>query len=330
MSSPINTAILCIAGYGTRFLPATYRQPKEMLPIGRTPIAHLVVKQISEAGIKDFRLITRNGTHATFDYFGRNPNVVNHLKKSGKEELLKEVLEIPEMGRFYSVQQDEQKGDGHALLCGIPETVSEPFLVAFPDYIVRDDERIFVKMIDAYRKYRCPIVAVNQVPMEQVHKYGVVAVNREPGHMTMQITDFVEKPKSPELAPSNLINIGYMIVTPDLISYLRRAQSTVNDGEIRIADALTKMVKDGKKVRAIEVEQGGYDCGQPIGWAEANVDFNLQEDYGEEFLNILFDRVATAMIECPQRAQKFLSTLEARGFDVKNFDARIKKAIASR
>ena len=273
----ITTAVIVVAGFGTRFAPATKEQPKEMFPIMNKPIVHHIVEQLSDAGIESFILVMRPNENTTQRYFARNLVYEAHLKKKGKQELLAEFERINNFGHFANTTQDHQKGDGHALLKAIfDRSKNESFLVVFPDFLVKPEEKIFSRMLAAYDEYYAPIVAMDTAPIEELSNYGVLGFDDQTSNRVRRITQLVEKPKRVEDAPSQCFSIGYTIVTSDLIKYLRRVESTVDDGEIRIADALTKMLEDGKEVYGVQLKEKGYDCGQPEGWLEANIDFALK------------------------------------------------------
>ena len=273
----ITTAVIVVAGFGTRFAPATKEQPKEMFPIMNKPIVHHIVEQLSDAGIESFILVTRPNENTTQRYFARNTVYEAHLKKKNKQELLTEFERINNFGHFTSTTQDHQKGDGHALLEGIfNRSKTESFLVVFPDFLVKPEEKIFSRMLAAFDEHYAPIVAMDTAPVEELRNYGVLGFGEENSSRVKRITRLVEKPARLEDAPSQSFSIGYTIVTPDLVTYLRSVESTVNDGEIRIADALTKMLEDEKQVYGVQLKERGYDCGQPEGWLEANIDFALK------------------------------------------------------
>jgi UTP--glucose-1-phosphate uridylyltransferase len=294
---PITTAIIVVAGFGTRFAPATKEQPKEMFPIGNKPIVHWIVEQLSDAGVKHFILVTRPNENTTPKYFARNTSYETHLNKQNKKKLLREFEMITELGHFSTTTQDYQNGDGDAFLKGIENRSPEPYIVVFPDFLVKPEEKIFTRLIDAYRTHRCPIIAMDEVPNEQLNNYGVIGFEEVKNSSTYKINKFVEKPKNLKDAPSNCVSIGYSIVTPDLVNYLKTTVSSVGDGEIRIADALVNMVADGKDVRGIKLKQNGYDCGQPRGWLKANIDFMLNSDDREEIITMLKDTVSELNLE---------------------------------
>lgn len=275
----ITTAVIVVAGFGTRFAPATKEQPKEMFPIMNKPIVHHIVEQLSDAGIESFILVMRPNENTTQRYFNRNPVYEAHLKKKNKQELLAEFERINNFGHFMSATQDHQRGDGHALLEAVfKRSGTESFLVVFPDFLVKPEEKIFSRMLAAFDEHYAPIVAMDTAPESELSNYGVLGFDEtyESTSGVRKISRLVEKPSRVEDAPSQCFSIGYTIVTSDLIKRLRRVESTVSDGEIRIADALTKMLEEGKDVYGIQLKERGYDCGQPEGWLEANIDFALK------------------------------------------------------
>ena len=196
-----------------------------------------------------------------------------------------------EAANFAYVRQPIQKGDGHALLCAKPFIdPNESVLVVFPDYLMPKTNKTFAKMIEMHQKTREIVLATDFVPMEEVSKYGVLKFkSMEDGENSenVELEGFVEKP-SLENAPSNLINNGYAIITPEVWKYLENTESTAGDGEIRVADAFVKLLEDNKKIFAVKPTKNGYDCGTKIGFLKATVDLALERsDLKDEFLAFL-------------------------------------------
>jgi UTP--glucose-1-phosphate uridylyltransferase len=288
MNMKIKKAIFVVAGFGTRFLPATKAQPKEMLPVVDKPIIQYLVEEAVEAGIENVVFVTGRGKNSIENHFDRSFELETTLVEKGKTSLLKEVEEIANLAKFAYVRQPVQKGDGHALLCA-KHVINdgEPVLVVFPDYLMPKSNQSMKKIIDFYEKKKAPVICGDIVPENQVNKYGVIDPEETEDSEFVKVKKFVEKPKAEE-APSNLISAGYFVITPEVMNYLQSSESTVSDGEIRLADAFVKMTEEGKSIYAFKPEKPGYDCGDKIGFLKATVDIALErEDLSEEFTEFL-------------------------------------------
>lgn len=285
----VKKAIFVVAGFGTRFLPITKAVPKEMLPIVDKPIIQYLVEESVEAGIQDIIFVTGRGKNSIENHFDKSYELEQTLVEKSKIQLLDKVEKICRLANFAYVRQPIQKGDGHALLCARPFVdPNESVLVVFPDYLMPRENKTFHKMMDVYRKYYETVIASDFVPLEKVSQYGVLKFVDTENPEVVLVKDFVEKPKKD--APSNLINNGYAIITPEVWKYLEKAEATVSDGEIRVADAYIKMLKDGKTIYAIKPSQPGYDCGSQIGFLKATVMEALrrdQQEFGGEFMEFL-------------------------------------------
>lgn len=286
---PVKKAIFVVAGFGTRFLPITKAVPKEMLPIVDKPIIQYLVEEAVEAGVQDVIFVTGRGKNSIENHFDKSYELEQTLVEKSKIQLLDKVEKISKLANFAYVRQPIQKGDGHALLCARPFVdPNEPVLVVFPDYLMPRENKTFQKMINFYRQCYETIIATDFVPPTKVSQYGVLKFQETKESEIVLVTDFVEKPKKD--APSNLINNGYAIITPEVWKYLENAESTVTDQEIRVADAYIKMLKEGKKIYALKPSQQGYDCGSQIGFLKATVMEALRrdpQDFQGEFLDFL-------------------------------------------
>lgn len=269
----IRKAIIPVAGFGTRFLPATKAQPKEMLSLVDKPVIQYIVEEAASAGITDIILITGQNKRAIEDHFDRNFELEYLLKQKGKSELLKQVEKIYSLARFYYVRQKTPLGDGHAILqardlIGAEESVA----VLFGDDVVEAKTPVIKQLIQVYEKYRDPVIAVERVAKSEVEKYGIVdATPVEP--RTYQIKSLIEKPK-PHDAPSNLAIIGKYIITPDVLGALAKVKPG-GDGEIRLIDAFRAIVKY-RPIYAHEFTGTRYDCGSKLGFLKATVQFGLK------------------------------------------------------
>jgi UTP--glucose-1-phosphate uridylyltransferase len=289
---PIKKAIFVVAGFGTRFLPATKAQPKEMLPIVDKPIIQYLVEEAVEAGIKEIVFVTGRGKQSIENHFDTSFELERVLAQKGKTDLLNSVQKISNMANFAYVRQPQQKGDGHALLCAEPyiET-DESVLVIFPDYLMHKSTKGIQNIIDIYNKYQQPVVCGDIVPDDQTHLYGVMDFDRIDDSGAVKVKGFVEKPKTN--APSNLISAGYFVITPEIIKLLQTTQSKHADGEIRIADALVDYLESNGELYAFQPEIGGYDCGTFLGFLKATVDFGLDKaELNGEFLSFLKSKVS--------------------------------------
>jgi len=284
MTLKIKKAIFAVAGYGTRFLPATKAQPKEMLPIVDKPIIQYLVEQAAEAGIENIIFVTGRGKSSIENHFDTSLELEVKLLEKDKRELVDKVNKISNLANFAYVRQPIQKGDGHAILCAKPFIDDdESVLVIFPDYLMPDSNMTIKKMLDYYEILDRPIIAADKVEMSQVSDYGVMAFSQTKYSDLVKVEEFVEKPKI-EDAPSNLINAGYSIITPEVMEELIKSESTAGDGEIRLADAFVTLTQNKKDIYALVPERSGYDCGSKIGFLKATVDYALErEDLREEF-----------------------------------------------
>jgi UTP--glucose-1-phosphate uridylyltransferase len=256
------------AGYGTRFLPATKATPKEMLPVLTKPLIQYGVEEALEADITTMAIITGRGKRAIEDHFDISYELEHQIKDTSKEHLLSEIRSLISQCTFTYTRQIEMKGLGHAILTGETLIGNEPFAVILADDLCTNTkESILKQMIAVYERYQCSIVAIEEVPQEETHKYGVIA-----GHLvdntedTYRVTDMVEKP-NPEDAPSNMAIIGRYILTPDIFEILKETKPG-KGGEIQITDALLEQAKQGKVI-AYKFKGKRFDCGSVDGFVEA-------------------------------------------------------------
>ncbi len=214
MNGLVKKAIIPVAGLGTRFLPATKAQPKEMLPIVDKPVVQYLVEEAVASGIKEIIFVTGRSKRAIEDHFDYAPELEAALQQKGKSEMLNEVRRLSKMAKFTYVRQNEPKGDGDALLCAEYLIGDEPIAVLFGDVVVDSDPPCLKQLINVFEKYGDSVVALERVPKNDVSKYGVVLPVKIDGR-TVRIKDMVEKP-SPEQAPSNLVATGKYIITKDV------------------------------------------------------------------------------------------------------------------
>lgn len=268
----IRKAILPVAGFGTRFLPATKAQPKEMLTLVDKPVIQYIVEEAVASGIKEIIFITGHSKRSIEDHFDSNFELEYRLKQSKKLIPLREIKKISRLARFAYVRQQNPKGDGDAVLQALHLVGNEPCAVLFGDDIVDNPTPCLQQMIRVFEKYNDPIIAVKRVPKKDVSSYGIVDTVKIEKRI-YQISSLVEKP-SPQKAPSNLAIIGKYIITPPIFQALKTAH-TSNGNEIRLIDAFREVVKK-IPLYAYEFEGARYDCGNKLGFLKATVDFALK------------------------------------------------------
>ena len=275
----IGKCLFPVAGYGTRFLPATKSMPKEMLPIVNKPLVQYGVEEAIEAGMTNCGLVTGRGKRAIADHFDISYELEHQIAGSSKEAYLGGIREVIERGVFTMVRQREMLGLGHAILTGEPLIGDQPFGVVLSDDLClnRGGSGVLAQMAALYKEFQCSIVAVQEVPMDEVHQYGVVAGTSERDGLT-RVTEMVEKPREEE-APSNLAVIGRYILTPDIFDIIRSTPPGRN-GEVQLTDALQTQASEGR-VLAYQFEGLRFDCGSVPGFVEATQHV-FEHYYGQE------------------------------------------------
>lgn len=263
----LQTCIFPAAGYGTRFLPATKTLPKEMLPILTKPLIHYGVDEALEAGMDTMGFVTGRGKRALEDYFDISYELEHQISGTKKEYLLAEIRTLINRCTFTFTRQNEMRGLGDAVLKGKALVQDEAFGVILADDLCANEEGagVMAQMVKIYEKYRCTIVAVMEVPKEQISNYGVVAGNAVEDDIIM-VNSMVEKPSVKE-APSNLAIIGRYILTPDIFGILQNTKAGKN-GEIQLTDALLAQATNGM-VLAYKFQGKRFDCGSVEGFVEA-------------------------------------------------------------
>jgi UTP--glucose-1-phosphate uridylyltransferase len=279
---PIRKAIFPVAGLGTRFLPATKAMPKEMLTVVDRPLIQHVVDEAREAGIEHLIFVTGRNKQVIEDHFDRQFELEVTLKERNKKSELKLLAEeTPGAGTASFTRQQLPLGLGHAVWCARELVGNEPFAVLLPDVLVQNEPGCLAQMVAAYdkQKGKANIIAVEEVPMERVHMYGIVGVGKGSG-AAMPITQMVEKPKR-ENAPSNLSITGRYILQPEIFSILEN-QQTGAGGEIQLTDAMIALAKS-QPFYAVKFEGRSYDCGSKLGFLTANVAYALKrKDIADE------------------------------------------------
>lgn len=263
----ITKCMFPVAGYGTRFLPATKSMPKEMLPIVNKPLVQYGVEEAIEAGMTTCALVTGRGKRAIADHFDISYELEHQIAGSAKETYLDSIRHVLEQGVFTMVRQREMKGLGHAILTGETLIGHEPFGVVLSDDLClnADGAGVLAQMAELYRQFRCSIVAIMEVPEDQVHKYGVIAGESLKDGI-YRVEKMVEKPPAGS-APSNLAIIGRYILTPDIFDIIRETEPGAN-GEVQLTDALQTQAERGC-VMAYRFQGRRFDCGSVDGFVEA-------------------------------------------------------------
>ena len=264
----IKTCLFPAAGYGTRFLPATKAMPKEMLPVMTKPLIQYGVEEAIEAGCDIMSVITGRGKRAITDHFDISYELEHQIMGSSKEELLGDIRSIIEKCTFTYTRQNEMKGLGDAIYKGkVLVGSQEPFAVILADDLCvnNDGDGVLKQMVDLYQKYKCCIVATMEVPMEEVHKYGVIEGNMIEDDIYL-VSNMVEKPDN-DKAPTNLAVIGRYILTPDIFKVIENTKPGKN-GELQITDALCEQAKNGMVI-AYKFKGKRFDCGSVDGFVEA-------------------------------------------------------------
>jgi len=282
----IRKAIFPAAGLGTRFLPATKAQPKEMLPLVDKPIIQYVIEEAVASGLTSIIIVTGRGKNAIEDHFDVSVELETFLEARGKREQLEEVRKISRMINVSYVRQGEQLGLGHAVLMAKDLIGDEPFAVMLGDDIIDSPVPCMGQMIQVFERYGGPVIAVQQVPKSEISAYGVIDATPEPGQdRVWRIRDLVEKPKAAD-APSDLAIIGRYILTPDIFEAL---ETTPRDagGEIQLTNGLRRL-KESRTLYGYRFEGVRHDAGNKLGFLKATVEFALKrEDLGGPFREYL-------------------------------------------
>ncbi|MEM6300335.1 MAG: UTP--glucose-1-phosphate uridylyltransferase GalU [Pseudomonadota bacterium] len=274
----IKKCMFPVAGYGTRFLPATKSMPKEMLPVVNKPLVQYGVEEAIEAGMTTCAMVTGRGKRAIADHFDISYELEHQISGTAKEEYLSSVRSVLDKGVFTMVRQREMRGLGHAILTGETLVGNEPFgVVLSDDLCINEGDGVLAQMVDLYKQFRCSIVAIMEVPEDEVHKYGVIAGNALKEGI-YQVEKMVEKPPKEE-APSNLAIIGRYILTPDIFEIIRETPAGAN-GEVQLTDALQTQAERGC-VMAYKFKGRRFDCGSVPGFVEAT-DYVYRNHYLQE------------------------------------------------
>ncbi len=276
----IKKAILPVAGFGTRFLPATKAQPKEMLPIVDKPVIQYLVEEVVAAGIEEIIFVTGRGKRAIEDHFDISYELEKTLVEKNKQDLLKAVRDISSLAKFSYVRQSMPLGDGHAVLQATNIINREPVLVIFGDSLYDSEVPTAKQLIEAYEKYGESIVGLSPIEKSEVSKFGVVEGEKLEDRL-YKITNFVEKPQ-PEETQSNLVAVGKYIITPEIFDILAQMKAG-KSGEIRLADAFELMLKNNRPIYGKELEGEWLDTGDKFNFMKASIHMGLKHpEIGEK------------------------------------------------
>ncbi len=294
----IRKAVIPAAGLGTRVLPATKAQPKEMLVIVDKPALQYLVEELVDSGIEEILIVTGRNKNSIENHFDYSFELEKTLEENGKTELLKVVDDISRLANIYYVRQKKPLGLGHAIGCAEAFIGNEPFVVVLGDDIIYTDESegeipVSRQLIDKYNELKGgTILGVQEVPYDAVDKYGIIKPLRKVDERTVEVEDFIEKPSVNE-APSRLAALGRYILEPEIFKYLRNTRPG-KGGEIQLTDAILDMRNDGERLYAYDFKGLRYDTGDKFGMFVANVEFGLRHP------------------ELKDRAKKYLKELIAK------------------
>ncbi|MGH2725046.1 MAG: UTP--glucose-1-phosphate uridylyltransferase GalU [Actinomycetota bacterium] len=284
----VKKAVIPAAGLGTRFLPATKAQPKEMLPIVDKPAIQYVVEEAVRAGIKDILIVTGRGKRTLEDHFDRSFELEHYLEKGGKYEELKQVREITEMAVVQYIRQRDPLGLGSAVATAEPHVAGEPFAVLLGDDIVLAADPLLRRLVEIYERYGRSVIAVQEVRREDIHLYGAVKPEFVEDDLA-RVVDIVEKPP-PEEAPSNLAAIGRYVLTPEIFDAIRETAPDAG-GEIQLTDAIALLARE-QAVYAYVFDGQRFDIGKKLDYLRATVELAVErDDLGPGFRDFLADLV---------------------------------------
>ncbi|MCH7977958.1 MAG: UTP--glucose-1-phosphate uridylyltransferase GalU [Acidobacteria bacterium] len=289
MKRKVRKAVFPAAGLGTRFLPATKAQPKEMLPLVDKPLIQYVIEEAVDSGIESIIIITGRGKNAIEDHFDVSYELENLLSEQGKQDLLETVQKVSNLAHISYVRQKKALGLGHAVLMARELVGDEPFAVMLGDDIIHAQTPCLRQMLDVYEAYSAPIVAIEEIPLESISQYGVISGKPVDYNGTRdrlyKLDGLVEKPPK-EAAPSNLAIIGRYILEPEIFEVLAATQAGAG-GEIQLTDGLRTLLQQ-KGIYGWRFEGKRYDTGNKLGFLEATVDFALRRpDLGDAFRKYL-------------------------------------------
>ena len=264
-------AVIPAAGFGTRFLPATKAQPKEMLPVYDKPTIQYVIEEAIASGIDDILIITGRNKRSIEDHFDKSYELEYTLQKAGKDSELKQIRKITDLADICYVRQKDQKGLGDAISCAERHVGGEPFAVLLGDSVTKGPMPCTKQLIDIYEKYDASAISLEEVPMDKVERYGIIN-GSEVERNIYKINELVEKPPK-DKAPSNLAIMGRYVLTPDIFDRLDETEAGVG-GEIQLTDALSKL----DSIYGVTFEGKTYDIGNRLEWLKTSIEFALDDE----------------------------------------------------
>lgn len=273
-------AVIPAAGFGTRFLPATKSQPKEMLPVYDKPIIQYTIEEAVASGIDDVLIITGRNKHSIENHFDKSYELEYTLQNAGKDRVLKEVRKITDLVDVCYVRQREQNGLGDAILCAERHIGDEPFAVLLGDTITKSKIPCTKQLIDIFNRYEKPTISLKTISNDKLNKYGIVEANQSESNI-YEISRLVEKPKISE-APSNLAMVGRYILTSDIFDKIRQTEPGV-DGEVQLTDALSKL----DEVYGVLFEGKTYNVATRFDWLKASIEFGLEDSTKDELIEYM-------------------------------------------
>ncbi|WP_456475138.1 UTP--glucose-1-phosphate uridylyltransferase GalU [Candidatus Pyrohabitans sp.] len=276
-------AIIPAAGHGTRFLPITKAQPKEMLPVFDKPVIQYVVEEALDAGIDNLLIITGRGKRAIEDHFDRSPELEQFLEKAGKQEYLEEIRKISELANITYIRQKEALGLGHAVLCAREFVGNAYFAVLLGDVITMPS--CLKDMLELHKRYRASVIALQEVPRQEVSKYGIAQLGKSLGNGAYEIADVVEKP-SMEEAPSNLAITGRYVLSSKVFTYLAQGERGYG-GEIQLTDAIRRLIQEDERVVGYIYPGKVFDIGNKLDWIKSTITLCLESEFREEMERFL-------------------------------------------
>ncbi|AQX53200.1 UTP--glucose-1-phosphate uridylyltransferase GalU [Priestia flexa] len=284
----VRKAIIPAAGLGTRFLPATKAQPKEMLPIVDKPTIQYIIEEAVASGIEDILIISGRGKRAIEDHFDKSYELEETLAAKEKWDMLKEIQEISSLANIHYIRQKEPKGLGHAINCARSFIGNEPFAVLLGDDIVQSDKPCLKQLMDVYEEHQCTVVGVQEVPRQETNKYGIIGIEESIQDDVFEVNTLVEKP-NPADAPSTYAIMGRYILTPEIFDILSQEKIGAG-GEVQLTDAILQL-NESQRVLAHYFQGNRYDVGDKFGFIKATVDFGLQRDELKEKLMDYFQTI---------------------------------------
>lgn len=289
VSARIAKYVIPCGGYGTRMLPFTYSVPKEMVPLMNVPALQETIEEGLRGDLNQFYIITKRKKSCIEDHFDSSPEIDFVLNRSNKQHLTRSIQEVCDNAQFVYIRQSEPLGTGHAVLQAKDVIADDYFAVGWPDVFLIGEPDIFKTMIQLCEKEKASIIAVQEIPMNEVNHYGVVVTGKQLSPNVFEVTDLVEKP-NPETSPSNLVNVGRFILSNKIFAALTETPYAAN-GELQLPDAILNMMKNGERILAYKTKAELYDIGRPIPWLEGTIRYGLSKENFAEDVRMLLKKL---------------------------------------